>query len=249
MLPTTLELLKKGWNLYRANTLLFLKYTAMVAIPVIVTSICRYFFERSYTQSGKSPSVAIIIAAALIIFVLYLITLWGSITLVRIIYSRYMNAPVDSFTKELSFSISLVLSTLWVIILTTLSVFGGLVLFIIPDLIFSIWFFFSVYVRILDNQKGSAALSWSKQLVQQNWWEVLWLIISTTLIVIGGTMVVQSLLRFVLTLTEQYTQSFALVLILLLLSLAINVLVTPLSAAIPTILYAELKKRKLASKT
>jgi len=244
MLPTTFELLQKSWDLYKANKALLLKYTAMVVIPVIITSLCRLFFTRSFAQSGSNPSLLFIALASLIIFFLYLITLWASITMLRVINNRYLNAPVDSFIKELTLSLPLVLPSLWVIILTSLSVFGGLLLFIIPGIIFSIWFFFSVYARVLDNQKGTNALAWSKRLVQGEWWDVLWLLLSTTFIVVGGTMLVQVLMRFVFTYTAEVMDSRLLLYVGVFVGLLINILITPLSAAVSTILYAELKKKK-----
>jgi len=62
---------------------------------------------------------------------------------------------------------------LWVIILVGLTVFGGLLLLIIPGIIFAVWFSLAGYVRIIEGIGSTGALKRSKQLVKGNWWYVL----------------------------------------------------------------------------
>ena len=56
-------------------------------------------------------------------------------------------------------------------ILTALAVIGGLILFIIPGLIFAAWFSLSIYALIDDDLRPVAAMKRSKQLVKQHVWE------------------------------------------------------------------------------
>jgi len=62
---------------------------------------------------------------------------------------------------------------LWTIILAGLATFGGLLLLIIPGIIFVVWFSLAGYVRIIEGTGSTAALKRSKQLVKGNWWYVL----------------------------------------------------------------------------
>ena len=57
--------------------------------------------------------------------------------------------------------------------LSGLAVLGGFILFIIPGIIFAIWFCMSQYVFISEGIVGKKVLSRSKQLVSGNWWGVL----------------------------------------------------------------------------
>ncbi len=62
---------------------------------------------------------------------------------------------------------------LWVTILMLLATCGGLLLLIIPGIIFAIWFSLASYVRIIEGTGSTSALKRSKQLVKGNWWYVL----------------------------------------------------------------------------
>ena len=62
---------------------------------------------------------------------------------------------------------------LWVMILVGLAVCGGLILLIVPGIIFGVWFSLAYCARIIEGIGGTAALKRSKQLVKGNWWYVL----------------------------------------------------------------------------
>jgi hypothetical protein len=66
------------------------------------------------------------------------------------------------------------LSLLWVSILTSIIIFGGLILLVIPALIFFIWIKFAPYHTVLDNTGGTAAIKASYKLVTGRWWSVFW---------------------------------------------------------------------------
>lgn len=242
MLPTTLEIIKKSFSLYKNNKLLFLKFSLVVIIPVLLTGYSRALFLQPIITHSSIP---LLLIAAGVIFLLNLVTLLGTITFVRVIYNRYVGNPADSLTRELRLSLPLLLSSLWIVILTTLAVLGGLLLFIIPGIIFSIWFFFSVYAGVLDHKKGSDALHWSHQLVKGYTWEVLWLLLSSSFLFFGSILILQTIIRFVFTFLSTSMPSTSLFLSLGLVTIiGLNILVAPLSASITTIIYAELKKLK-----
>lgn len=60
----------------------------------------------------------------------------------------------------------------WVIFLKSLAVTAGLMLFIVPGIIFSVWFSGAGFAFIFDGKKGSEALSYSKSLVKGYWWPI-----------------------------------------------------------------------------
>lgn len=61
---------------------------------------------------------------------------------------------------------------LLVFILVTLVVFGGILLLIVPGIIFMVWFLFFEYPVILEDRRGTSAMRRSKQLVQGNGWYI-----------------------------------------------------------------------------
>jgi hypothetical protein len=64
------------------------------------------------------------------------------------------------------------LSVWWVIILTVLVLFGGLMLFVIPGIILFVYLTFTLQARIIENYRGFAALNRSIQIVKGHWWSV-----------------------------------------------------------------------------
>lgn len=70
--------------------------------------------------------------------------------------------------EALGRSFSKIGSLLWTSILMGLAVMGGIILLIIPGILFALWFGLAQYVVILEDKSGGAALSRSKKLVQPN---------------------------------------------------------------------------------
>lgn len=60
----------------------------------------------------------------------------------------------------------------WVMILTGLIILAGVVLLIVPGIVFSVWFAFSAMILILGNDRGVNALKKSKRYVKGIWSEV-----------------------------------------------------------------------------
>ncbi len=61
---------------------------------------------------------------------------------------------------------------LWVIILSTLAILGGLILLVIPGLIIAVMLFVSVDAFIVEGHRGSTALGRSWGLVKPHFWHV-----------------------------------------------------------------------------
>jgi hypothetical protein len=60
----------------------------------------------------------------------------------------------------------------WVSILSGVIIFAGIIFFIIPGIIFSVWFIFASYVLLYEGTRGFAALKESKAMVKGKWWAV-----------------------------------------------------------------------------
>lgn len=120
--------------------------------------------------AGKvNSSIPIIIGLALACLAV-LAGFWGA--LAQIIAVRDIREGIgikrafkEAWKKLLSFT--------WISLLTSLIIFAGFLLLIVPGIIFSIWFAFVAYVLVCENIKGKAALSRSKELVKGCWWPIL----------------------------------------------------------------------------
>jgi hypothetical protein len=68
---------------------------------------------------------------------------------------------------------------IWISILVGLIVAGGLILFIIPGIIFMVLLAVAIPALVVENQRGTGALSRSWNLVKGDWWRVLGIIVVT----------------------------------------------------------------------
>lgn len=62
----------------------------------------------------------------------------------------------------------------WVSILLSAAVGLGFLLFVIPALIFYVWYKFSTYAMVVEDARGFGALGASKAVVDGRWWAVMW---------------------------------------------------------------------------
>ncbi len=244
MISSTLGLLQKTLALYKKNFNLFLKHTLVIVVSIMITSLIRSFILQSYLKTGTLPPLPIVLGMIGIILLLSFVTLWGTVTLIRIIGQSSTGKPVDSFFKEIFLSFPMLFSVLWVIILFSLCVFAGLLLFFIPAVVFSLWFFFSIYARIFDNQKGTNALRFSKKLVEQDWAKILWIIVSTFLLIFGTLNLGETMTEFIFTFLSQIMGSPLFAIFGVLINLIANILFAPMYIIAFTLLYLELKALK-----
>lgn len=95
------------------------------------------------------------------------------------------NAPAD-VRSSLSVGAHQLLSFIWVSILVALMIGLGFILFVVPALIFGIWYAFASNHLIVDGVRGSAALKKSKALVTGRWWSVLFRVVVPWLVFFFG---------------------------------------------------------------
>lgn len=67
---------------------------------------------------------------------------------------------------------SLLIPALWVSLLYSITVIGGLITLVVPGVIFSMWYFFSVTALVVDGAWGTTALRASHALVRGRFWHV-----------------------------------------------------------------------------
>lgn len=165
------EILNKGWNLIKNNYQQFINPILILAGTYIV------FFGlialAPFADNYNVPMLLIGFIFILLILGYIFVSLWMTIVIIKIIANLYLGLPVDmdNIYEE---SFRKVPSYLWVNILNFLVVLGGTLLFIIPGIIFSIWFTFAPYINILaaNDNKGVPALKLSYYLTKGRWLDI-----------------------------------------------------------------------------
>lgn len=248
MLISIKEIIIQSISLYRQHTRRFISYSLLIFIPGACITIFGAILPIIIPSTYRIGIIGLsYIIYALIAIMLSFASFWFSITFIRIIAKSYSGIAIESMEKETKEARVVFWPAFLVSILTGLAVFGGMLLLIIPGIIFALWFVFSIYATVIDHQSPIQAMNTSKQLIDGRWWIVLWKLFIPSLVF--GILIV--LVQYIITIPLEYildnTDSSSLlyvtwgVLAQLIIGLFI-LLLTPLTTSVPTILYTELKK-------
>jgi len=160
-LPGLGDLLKRTFSVYKARLGTFL---GIMVFPLI----CSVFFL--ILPANLKKNLLLGISLFIIFWLAVMVTsLWSSVSLLYAIKEREEKIGiVESFRKGWHKIISFV----WISILAGFITLGGFLLFIIPGIIFAIWFAFPIYVLVSEDLRGMNALFRSKQLVSGKWGSV-----------------------------------------------------------------------------
>jgi hypothetical protein len=192
--PKTLgEILSAAFNIYKANASKLLLIVAVVVVPLSFISalFSGVVFEGSkHTVLVLDRPVEVIdrsfgffVAGALITAIIsVIITAMLQAAILRAAAQATIGDPVDP-EESYRFGFKRLGSVILVSLLVGLAVLGGLILLIIPGLIFGVLLCVSVPVLIVENRRGREALSRSWNLVKGHFWHALGVIFVAGIIV------------------------------------------------------------------
>lgn len=166
LLKNTIIMLKKRFFVY-----FFIVIISLFPIILLNTMLNLGYFKPIINMFSTFNSWLIylfVFAVLLFSFLIFLFYTWGSLALV---YSMKESLGIISSYKRSWFNVR---SLLWIYLLSGFVTLGGLILFIIPGIIFSIWFSLSIFVLIDEDLKGLSALLKSRAYVKHHFLEVLW---------------------------------------------------------------------------
>lgn len=172
MLKTATELILDSWSLYTKNWRKFLPFMVMLFLPTLILSALgtiTLYLEMYLPSSSLASNILILIVfAASLVF-----AIWVTVALAKTILDCLLAKPTQ--WKETFLGSS---NLIWPVILASflvgLSVIGGTLLFIIPGIIFAVWYSFTSYAVIFEGAQGLSAMRASKSLVVGRWWPIAW---------------------------------------------------------------------------
>lgn len=244
-----INLIKSSLDLYRKNWKLFLKYTLWLYIPSLALSLVALAITM---LSNLLPGEKLGGTLSAIIFLVTILAagvfaIWVTVAYLRVIAKSYTNKKIDSLDQELKAAKQLIIPTITAGILVVLAVLGGSLLFIVPGIIFSIWFTFSAHSVAIEGHGAVAAMKHSKSIVEGRWWKIFWLLFASTalylLVLTVGEFIINtpfSLVKNVLisnTIITSISDFF-----MSLMAMILNFVFVPLVYSTQTILYMELRK-------
>jgi hypothetical protein len=137
----------------------------VLSLPLVVMSLLEYL-ELAGVLSASVSLLASVFNLILIIvyYVLFL-------AVINIVIQKEETAV--SFSDSWRWASHNFFGFIWLSILSTLIIWGGFVLLIIPGLLMSLYFYLSQYVFVAEHKTGFSALSRSHDLITGVWWPVL----------------------------------------------------------------------------
>lgn len=237
LLPKATDLFKRAWVIFKTKVRTFLLIQIapfIVAVPLGL--VAEYFDKKTRdvdfkTMTAISPEQwTAILVMTLAVLAALVIQTWAQIATIIVIRDRESGITVkEAFSQAIGF----IFSYWWIYFLVGLSVLGGVILLIVPGIIFGIWYGLSGYALVVEGKKGRAALVVSKSYVKGHTGEVLWRLAFLGFIYIlifGFPSVILEGLKLG-ALSAAYTSVAALIL-------------TPVAAVYSFLIYESLKKIK-----
>lgn len=199
----TKELLRTSIHLFRKNIKLFTSIAGILMLLSIAMGYAQLsfgIFGRIVTYYRVEPEFLSLFKTSIIFLELFLIFMWlvayawfsGSLT---IAVREVASGKVTTLKKTLEDGWSIKWSFLFVTTLFSLVIGGGMILLVIPGIIFFTWYFLCTYTLVCENLKGWAALSRSRELVRGHWWGVAIRLLLLCCI-LGGIIIIISFIPF-----------------------------------------------------
>jgi hypothetical protein len=207
MLLTAGEIVAKSWREYRENFHAWAIFGFIIFVPTFVLTLSGTFggFLNVYLPATTIMTNVLIVIIAVASAVL---GFWSSLALISAVIKYLQTKKTDHFKEHYSAAFTLIWPAFYTSLLVALFVLGGTILFIIPGIIVSIWYHFSVYNMFTSGEKGFAALESSKKLVRGRWWSVAWRILVPAVIVGLGVILVQLVIDGVLRVLPVSAESY-----------------------------------------
>lgn len=191
-LVNTADLLKQTWRIFKNNWkkyifLILWLYAPLIAFGLLILTavimlvigfpnILSLFREQSTFNIlslgvGLYSAIAVLILVSLLFFLAYLIFSFV-VNFALILHTHQIDQNL-SIKELLKTAYKKVWGGIWVNTLIGFIILAGYFLFIVPGIIWSIKYSLALYVYLIENKKGMAALKRSAELVKGYWWAIL----------------------------------------------------------------------------
>jgi hypothetical protein len=238
MLKSPRDLLMSTFRLYREQFWVFVGFAAWLIVPLAAFLIA--------STLPKHPLTTFILLIT--ILAQLFVSLWIVVCIIRAVVGLQGKTPVDPNTISKK-ALQRIQPLLAVSLLQVLIVLGGILLLVIPAIIFWVWYSQAQVSSVIDNQRPIAALSQSRTLTRGRFFPVLWRLIAGPVVIgLGYAFVLGSILIIIstiLSLDASLLFSENPPLWAQLVEAATDVFLIPLFIIYSTLLYQNLKKTPL----
>lgn len=167
-LPSPTVILREALAIYRQRFSTFVGTMIIRELMMIFLIVALVLLARNYPPS---LFLFFILFAILFVIAVFISQCWGEVALIYAIKDSEEKIGVIelyqwAWEKAISYS--------WLFLLRFLIIIFGFLLFLIPGIIFSVWFSFAGFVLINEDLKGLNALWRSREYVKGRWLSVFW---------------------------------------------------------------------------
>ena len=163
-LPNPDVILGEAWGIYKKR---FKTLVGIMLIPFVAIVVMGAVLFASFIL--EIPSISLYVLAFIAFLGLAVVGFWGQIALLFSVMDEGGSLGIKSAYR---LSWPYLLSFFWISLLVGCVIVGGYLLFIIPGIIFSVWFSFALYAARADGVRGMDALMRSKEYVRGQWGKV-----------------------------------------------------------------------------
>ena len=162
------DLLGDAYGIFRQRYQILLRISAVMMAPMLLVSA---FFEKNILYSVmKTFGIGLTALFGIVLIVLlFIISIWGQIALMYAVKEKELGA-----THAFNLAWHKIGPYWWVALLTGFLSIGGFLLFVIPGVLFAIWFSMAYFVLVAEDEKGMNALLKSREYVKGKAWSVFW---------------------------------------------------------------------------
>lgn len=189
-LSGTWELVKNAWEVFKKDWKTYVLYQLIAFAGLILPMIglMVVFFKdnlseiRSYVDAGIDVNPEKVIEmmknfitnplTLILMVVIFAISIIINLGYAKYIYQKFVGKNDLTIKESLSYALNNFLPYFGVSLLVGLIVFGGMLLLIIPGLMFAVWYLLYTVVFIAEDLRGTSVLKRSKELVKGYFWPV-----------------------------------------------------------------------------
>ncbi|NIM06119.1 MAG: hypothetical protein GTN65_11025, partial [Armatimonadetes bacterium] len=180
------ELMSNAWLIYKGR-LLTLLGLYLLSVVILLVPIGASFGTVMLTTVGSPSAEGFVTQTIIFMFGLLigmLAWLWG--------FGGFISAACDemqNFKEALGSGWRNMWSLLWVYLIVGCTIQGGLILFILPGLVWTVSFFAAQFIIFEEHQRGMDAMLKSRAYVKGHWWAVFGRLLLIVIILILASVV------------------------------------------------------------
>lgn len=173
MLIEATELIGKSWNDYKAHWHEWFTYSLLTVAPFFIIAIIAVLaiaLQQAVPSTAVASSVVVLLVLIAGIFFAY----WTTLALIHSVGNYLRTSTVQHWREHFALTSRYLWPVFYTAVIVGFAVLFASLLFLIPGIIIGLWFTFYKYAIVLDNKKGTDAMSYSQSLVVGRWWGTWW---------------------------------------------------------------------------